>query len=370
MVDEEGKVVDIQGIGFYFLKTRHPGCRVTNPLPTTSYTQETPLSDTPTDFTDLSPDRIIDAVEAATGQRMTGFTSPLPSYINRVYELQTMAGERLIAKFYRPGRWNREALLEEHEFMEDCAEAEIPVVLPMELKNGFTIEEVDQIAFSVYPKRLGREFEITGDEDWKRIGTLIARIHNAGQAREAPNRVHLHPAASGENDVRQLVDGGFIPLQQLSEFKTISERILEMALPLFEDTERIRIHGDCHSGNVIFRPEDGIRLIDFDDMMTGPPIQDLWFLLPDYTDKCRREIDLMIEGYELFRPFDRRTIRLIEPLRAMRIIYFLAWCSRQAGDYQFKSNFPDWGSDAFWQIEINGLNNQLIIIKESLEEEW
>ncbi len=318
-------------------------------------------------FDTLSPDRVIDAVEAAIGQRMTGFTSPLPSYINRVYELQSMAGERLITKFYRPDRWDIAALHEEHEFMQDCAAEEIPVVLPMVLQNGTTIDEADNIFFSVYPKRLGREFEIIQDDDWKRIGTLIARIHNVGQAKEALNRVHLHPEVSAANDVSRLIDGGFIPPHQLPEFISICERILDIANRLFEDTERIRIHGDCHSGNVIYRPEDGIRLIDFDDMMTGPPVQDLWFLLPEYVDKCQKEIELMIEGYELFRAFDRKTILLIEPLRAMRIIYFLAWCSQQVDDYQFRKNFPDWGSDAFWQIEINGLNNQLIIIKESLE---
>ncbi len=245
------------------------------------------MNTTPADFESLSPDKVIDAVELAIGQRMTGFTSPLPSYINRVYELQTVAGERLIAKFYRPGRWDKATLQEEHEFMQDCAAEEIPIVLPMELQNGFTIEEVDNIFFSVYPKQLGREFEIVQDEDWKRIGTLIARIHNVGQTREAPNRVHLHPAASTENDIEQLTGSGLIPSSQISEFRKVCERILDVANPLFVDAERIRIHGDCHSGNIIFRPENGIMLIDFDDMMTGPPIQDLWFLLPEYADKCQ-----------------------------------------------------------------------------------
>lgn len=324
------------------------------------------MTTTPADFETLSPDTVIDAVEAAIGQRMTGFTAPLPSYINRVYELQTMAGERVIAKFYRPGRWERAALEEEHQFMQDCAAAEIPVVLPMELQNGYTIEAVNGIYFSVYPKRLGREFEIIEDEDWQRIGTLIARIHNVGQTREAPNRIHLHPTVSTAGDVQRLVESGHIPPRYLDEFENVCGRILEMATPLFEGTERIRIHGDCHSGNVIYRPESGIMLIDFDDMMTGPPIQDLWFLLPEYAEKCQWEIEMMVEGYELFRPFDQTSILLIEPLRAMRIIYFMAWCSRQANDFQFRNNFPDWGSDAFWQIELNGLNNQLVIIKEAL----
>jgi len=325
------------------------------------------LTTTPADFEALGPDQIVDAVEAAIGQRMTGFTSPLPSYINRVYELQTMAGERLIGKFYRPGRWNKDAVEEEHEFMQNCAAAEIPVVLPLELNNGSTIAEADNILFSVYPKKMGREFEIVKDADWKRVGTLIARIHNAGQTKEAPNRVILHPEKSMSNDLSQLIDGGFVPLQYLTEFKTVCSEILEIAIQLFKDTESIRIHGDCHSGNVIYRPESGIMLIDFDDMMMGPPVQDLWFFLPDYADQCEREIELIIEGYEMFRPFEQKTLLLIEPLRAMRFIYFQAWCSRQQKDFQFKKNFPDWGSDAFWQNEIAILNTQLLVIKESLQ---
>ena len=319
-------------------------------------------------FSNLGPDQIIDAVENAIGQKMTGFTSPLPSYINRVYELQTMAEERLIAKFYRPGRWHKSAVEEEHEFMQDCSLAEVPVVLPMILSDGSTLGEVDGISFAVFPKRLGREFEVIKDEDWQRIGTLVARIHNAGQAKKASSRVCLHPLESTKEDVRQLIEGGFLSAKYKAEFKTISDQIIEIATGLFENTESIRIHGDCHSGNILHRPENGLMIIDFDDMMMGPPIQDLWILLPEHADKCKKELGLMIDGYEMFRPFDWNTVKLIEPLRAMRIIYFLAWCSRQANDFHFKNNFPEWGTESFWSIEINTLTNQLHIIIDSLEE--
>ncbi len=327
------------------------------------------MNNSSADFASLNLDQIINAVEDAVGHRMTGFTAPLPSYINRVYELQTMAGERLIAKFYRPGRWNKKAIEEEHEFMQDCALTEVPVVLPMELSNGLTLAEVDGILFTVFPKKLGREFEIIKDDDWRRIGTLIARIHSAGQTKDAPNRVRLHPLESTRDDVRQVIEGGFLPPHYEEDFKQVCDHIIDIATDLFEDTEVIRIHGDCHSGNVIYRPENGIRLIDFDDMMMGPPIQDLWLLLPEYADKCQWEIEMMIEGYEIFRSFDIRTVRLIEPLRAMRIIYFLAWCSRQANDFHFKNNFPGWGTDSFWSIEINTLTNQLQVIVESLNQD-
>jgi len=326
------------------------------------------LNNTSADFENLGLDQIINAVEEALGQRMTGFASSLPSYINRVYELQTMAGERLIAKFYRPGRWSRIAIEEEHEFMQDCALAEVPVVLPLDLVNGSTLADVDGISFAVLPKRLGRDFEIVKDDDWRRIGTLISRIHNAGQAKEAPNRIRLHPLDSTRNDVRQLIEGGFLSLQYKADFQKVCEQIMEIATDLFEDTESIRIHGDCHSGNVLYRPESGIMLIDFDDMMMGPPIQDLWLLLPEYADKCRRETALMIEGYEMFRSFDRKSVKLIEPLRAMRIIYFLAWCSRQANDLHFANNYPGWGTESFWSIEMNALSNQLQVIIESLKQ--
>ncbi|NQU63772.1 MAG: serine/threonine protein kinase [SAR324 cluster bacterium] len=326
------------------------------------------MNNTSADFENLGLDQIINAVEEALGQRMTGFASSLPSYINRVYELQTMAGERLIAKFYRPGRWSRIAIEEEHEFMQDCALAEVPVVLPLDLVNGSTLADVDGISFAVLPKRLGRDFEIVKDDDWRRIGTLISRIHNAGQAKEAPNRIRLHPLDSTRNDVRQLIEGGFLSLQYKADFQKVCEQIMEIATDLFEDTESIRIHGDCHSGNVLYRPESGIMLIDFDDMMMGPPIQDLWLLLPEYADKCRRETALMIEGYEMFRSFDRKSVKLIEPLRAMRIIYFLAWCSRQANDLHFANNYPGWGTESFWSIEMNALSNQLQVIIESLKQ--
>jgi Ser/Thr protein kinase RdoA (MazF antagonist) len=327
------------------------------------------LNNSAADFSCLGPDQIINAVEEAVGKRMTGFTSPLPSYINRVYELQTMAEERLIAKFYRPGRWSKTAIEQEHQFMRDCSKDEIPVVLPLELSNGMTLNEIDGISFAVFPKRLGREFEILTDEDWRKMGTLIARIHNAGQTRDASERVHLHPLQSTRNDVQQLIEGGFISLQHKTDFNNVCDQIIEIADGLFKNTESIRIHGDCHSGNVLYRPESGIMLIDFDDMMMGPPVQDLWLLLPEYADKCRWEIEQMVEGYEMFRSFDRKTLQLIEPLRAMRIIYFLAWCSRQANDLHFQNNFPGWGSEAFWSIEITGLTNQLHMIIESLKKE-
>lgn len=311
------------------------------------------------DFQNLTPERMIAAVEKAVSRPMTGLTSKLPSYINRVYEFQTRDGTRLIAKFYRPLRWSREALLEEHEFILDCVSDEIPVIAPMVLSDESTLGSCDHIHFAVFPKKLGREFEIIEDEDWRRLGRIVARIHNAGKRRQAHARVKLHPELSTESDIRQLVGNGFVSPRHVRTFQDVGNRLMDLSAGLFEDIEFTRLHGDCHRGNILYRPQEGLMMIDFDDMMTGPPIQDLWLLLPDHAENCRLEIDLILEGYELFRKFDRRTLKLIEPLRAMRIIYFLAWCSRQAGDYLFKQTFPDWGSEGFWQKEIADLSRQL-----------
>ncbi len=321
----------------------------------------------PVGFENITPDILIDAVEKATGFPMTGLTAPLPSYINRVYEFQTKDGSRLIGKFYRPGRWSKEALAEEHLFIEDCASDEIPVISPLKLLHGSTLGTVESIHFAVFTKKLGREFEVAEEEDWRRLGRIIARIHIAGSRNKADTRVRLHPEVSTAQDISQLLEGGFISSKHVDAFKEVGQCLIDVSANLFHDVEFIRIHGDCHRGNLLYRPGEGIMVIDFDDMMMGPPVQDLWLLLPDHADKCEKEIELILEGYEMFRAFDRKTLKLIEPLRAMRIIYFLAWCSRQANDFKFKNNFPDWGSDGFWQREINDLNRQMQRIKELLQ---
>lgn len=321
-------------------------------------------------FSNLTPDIVLSAVEDALDINLTGLITPFPSYINRVYELETDGGERLVAKFYRPGRWGEEALKEEHEFLLDCAEMDIPVVRPLELKNSVTLGNRDGFFFTVFPKKSGRLFELNSDEDYLRAGALIGRIHLSGMKKEAPNRVILDPASSTKKDLDELLSGPFIQGNMKSEFKRVTDEILDLIIPMFQGVKRQRIHGDCHSGNILSRPDpdgsDMLMVIDFDDMAVGPAVQDLLLLLPGSLSESRREFNLLVEGYEQFMPFDYSTSRLIEPLRAMRIIYFLAWCARQIGDFQFRSHFPDWGTDVFWENEIRDIKNQLDEIRESL----
>ncbi len=318
------------------------------------------------DFEHLVPDVMLNLVEQSTGLRMTGLATPLPSYINRVYEVQTVDGDRLIVKFYRPGRWSREALQDEHDFVADCAAEEIPVIAPIKIKDNTTLYEADGIYFTVFPKRFGRQLEINSDADWIRVGRLLSRVHMVGSKREALARTDIHPGKSTAEHINHLIDNRFVTPRYAQEFKEVTTETLNTISVLFDDVEFMRIHGDCHCGNLLDRPGEGIMIIDFDDMMIGPPVQDLWLLLPDVADKCRNELDLILKGYEQFREFDDRSIRLIEPLRAMRIIYYLAWCSRQVNDYKFKATYPEWGSDSFWQREISDLHRQLQIINEHI----
>lgn len=313
-------------------------------------------------FDDLTPDRILDAVESGMDCQLTGLTSPLPSYINRVYELQTIDGDRLIVKFYRPGRWKRAALQDEHDFVLDCAADEIPVVAPLELAGGGTIGDYEGILFSVFPKKSGREMELHTEEGWRRLGSLVGRIHLTGSRCDAANRLEIHPETTTLPEIRMLMHGGFMSVHHARRFKDVTSRIVEIAEKEFEGIETQRIHGDCHRGNILDRPGEGLMVIDFDDMAMGPTVQDIWLLLPGHANSARREIALVLEGYERFMEFDDRQLRLIEILRAMRIIYFLAWCSTQIDDFKFKSNFPDWGSDMFWQREISDLEHQYHVI--------
>jgi Ser/Thr protein kinase RdoA (MazF antagonist) len=316
------------------------------------------------DFEHLTPEVLLDVVEEATGIPMTGLTIPLPSYINRVYELQTKSGERIIAKFYRPGRWSREAIEDEHRFLADCAESEIPVVCPLELADHSTLGRTDGIFFALFPKKAGREFEQNTTDDWGRVGALVARIHLAGGQRTVQDRITLHPLKSTRDDLNLLLGGDFIVPEYKKAFEDLTASIVENITPLFEGAELIRIHGDCHRGNLLDRPGEGLMVIDFDDMMIGPPVHDLWLLLPDHAGRSRSEIDAILEGYEQFREFDYSSLKLIEPLRFMRIIYFLAWLARQVDDYAFRANHPDWGSENFWHHEVSDLKHQFQVIME------
>jgi Ser/Thr protein kinase RdoA (MazF antagonist) len=322
----------------------------------------------------LAPDAVFEAAESAYGVRLDGTLTAFASYVNRVYGVTAEDGTPYVAKFYRPGRWTAAAILEEHRFVLDCAARELPVVAPVVSLDGSTLSSVtlsdgrreEEIDFALFPRRAGRSFDAETDEDWVRLGALVGRVHAAGATAEARERLRCTPRASTALFVEELRSAGLVPQPFSEELYPLAEGALRAIAPLFDGVPLQRIHGDCHRGNILDRPGEGLLVIDFDDMMSGPAVQDLWLLLPEHAAESRRELDLILRGYERFRPFDEATLRLIEPLRLMRMLYFLAWAARQRGDRRFVETNAGWGSDAFWIKEIEDLKEQVRVIDAEL----
>lgn len=330
----------------------------------------------PGSFDHLTPHIVTAAVEACFDLTLDGTVERYASYVNRVYGLRTQEGEHLVVKFYRPGRWSAAAIEEEHRLLEELHQGEVPVVAPLPDREGETLLEIEvdlegeggqcadaeapAFLFTLFPRRGGRGFDAEREEDWLRLGAVVGRMHQVAGEEQAPERVTLDPHTWTEAYVRELLDQEVIHPDCIAEFEETARSTIERIGPLFWGVPRQRIHGDCHRGNILDRPEEGLLLIDFDDMMNGPVVQDLWLLLPDRADEARRELTLLLEGYTRFMPFDRGQFELIEPLRFMRIIHFLAWRTRQRHDHWFAREYPQWGDRAFWIKEVEDLKEQAL----------
>jgi Ser/Thr protein kinase RdoA (MazF antagonist) len=307
------------------------------------------------DFFALTPDRVLDAVEVG-GLRCTGRCLPLRAFENRVYEVELDDDRRLVVKFYRPGRWSRETILDEHAFLAELTEAELPVVAPMDLGTGATLSEIDGIFYAAFPKVRGRTLDEADDERLRRIGRLIGRMHAVGASRDAPHRPRLTVERYVHESLAVLIGGSMMPSALAGRYRDVAQRIADAAAGPLAAARVQRIHGDLHWGNVLWGT-DGPILVDFDDMLVGPPVQDLWLLARGDAEDARKARDQLIEGYELFREFDRATLALCEPLRALRIIYMSAWIARRWDDQSFRAAFPTFTTDSYWAGEYEALYN-------------
>ena len=322
-----------------------------------------------TAFQALTPDAVIDAVEKALGVRCTNLFRPLNSYINRVYELEREDGGGLVAKFYRPGRWSADALQDEHDFMRRLVESEVPVIAPLPLHGGGTLGSHEGIHFAIYPKKSGRTFDEYTDEQWLELGRLLGRVHTVGSALHPRDRITMAPDRSTRTQVDYILAGGFVLPELVGRFRELTDTLIGEITPLFRGIEMICIHGDCHISNLIYRPGETFYIIDFDDMAIGPPVQDFWMLLPGYRGDSLVEIDIFLEGYETFRRFDRRTLSLIGPLRAMRFIHYMAWCAHQVAEDGHSRVAPDFGTRDYWLRELGDLADQMERIRAALRRE-
>src|SRR5262245_29913268 len=300
-------------------------------------------------FFALTPDRVLDAVEVG-GLRSTGRCLPLRAFENRVYEVELEGGQRVVGKFYRPGRWSRETILDEHAFLAELADAEIPVVPPLDLGGGDTLGEVDGILYAVFPKVRGRVEDELDAEQRRRIGRTLGRVHAVGAARPAKHRPRLDVTRYIHEPLDVLLGGAFLPEGLRSRYRDVALRIADAAAAPLATAPAQRIHGDLHLGNVVWG-SDGPILLDFDDALVGPPVQDLWLLARGVSEEARQTREEILQGYEVFREFDRSTLGLCEPLRACRIIHMSAWIARRWDDPAFPRAFPAFREIHYWTQE-------------------
>ena len=315
-------------------------------------------------FAALTPDAVMDRAERASGRRASGVCRPLTSYINRVYEVGLEDGGFLIAKFYRPGRWTRAALQDEQDFLLELAAEEVSVVAPLADAAGATLHAEDGIFFALFPRLGGRPCDEPSRAEWLQIGRLIGRIHQTGARRKAEHRIALDPRRSSRAHLDFLRASGAIPREVEGRYLDAAQRLMDRIAPRFDGLETQRLHGDLHRMNLLWRPGEGFHAIDFDDMATGPAVQDLWMLLPDRLPAARAEFELLLEGYGTFAEYDDSQTRLIEPLRAMRYLHYAAWCARQKADGGRGLLTAEWGTADFWRRELADLERQARDIEE------
>lgn len=305
-------------------------------------------------FLALTPDRVLDAVEAA-GLRCNPVCFALNSYENRVYDVELEDGGHVVAKFYRPQRWTPAQILEEHGFLAELADAEVPVCDARPFPDGGTLRTTFGIHYAVYDRRGGRAPEEVDEELAERLGMLVARIHAVGAAAPSAHRVHLTPGVFILDNLRWLLERGTVPAPLRGRYETVARALAGRAEERLAGLPRHRLHGDMHLGNLLLR-EGVLNVLDFDDMATGPAAQDLWMLLPSDRGPV---LEAFLEGYERFRPFDRRQLAAFPALRAMRRVSYAAWIARRWHDPVFPATWPHFGTEEYWATEVADLEDLL-----------
>lgn len=310
------------------------------------------------DFYSLTPDIVLEAVDAM-GFRTTGELLQLNSYENRVFEvaLEGAPKQKVIAKFYRPGRWDEATILEEHEFMFDLERNGLPVVAPLKNNSGQSLTEHNGMWTAVFPKARGRMVQELDEAGLRKLGRTLARFHNVGEQKEFSYRLSLTTGAYGYANIEFLQP--WIAPEVRARYNHAAEEILAFLDTALDEDTFIRIHGDCHKGNLLETDIAGeakeFFFVDFDDCVMGPPIQDFWMLLPGEEEETRGDLAALIEGYEEFRHFDDNQIDLIPALRGLRILHYAAWIARRWEDPSFPRLFPQFKDFNYWAAETEAL---------------
>ncbi|HEV2430414.1 MAG TPA: serine/threonine protein kinase [Burkholderiales bacterium] len=310
-------------------------------------------------YASLTPEVVLDAV-AALGLRPDGRLLALSSYENRVYQVWLEDEAPVVAKFYRPGRWTEAQIDEEHAFARELAEREIPVVAPQSSSSfgGFRV--------AVYPRRGGRTPELGDPRTLEWIGRFLGRIHAVGCTKIFTHRESLTAQTFGHDARAYLLEHGFIPADLLDPWEAVTEQALQMVEACYEragEVKSIRLHGDCHPGNILWTDE-GPHFVDLDDARMGPAMQDLWMLLSGERAAMSVQLKKVLSGYEQFMEFDRKELNLLEALRTLRLIHYSAWIARRWDDPAFPAAFPWYNTQRYWQDRILELREQIALMQE------
>ncbi len=315
-------------------------------------------------FAELQPDDILDSLEHI-GFQCDGRFLALNSYENRVYRIGIEDDEPVVAKFYRPGRWSDDAILEEHSFTAELEEQEIPVVAPLVL-NGNTLHRHGPFRFSVSPCRGGRAPELDDVDLQKQLGRLVARIHLQGETKPFEYRPSIDIDSYGVDSADFLLDEGFIPPEMLDNYEGIVEHLLDNVSACYDragNVRDIRLHADFHPSNVLVNQEQ-LHIVDLDDARSGPAVQDLWMFLSGPRDEQQGQLMNLLDGYQEFRQFDARELNLIEALRSLRMLHYTAWVARRWEDPAFKTAFPWFNTERYWDEHILMLREQTALMQE------
>ncbi len=321
-------------------------------------------------YSRLTPDVVLNSLEAR-GLLCDGRLLALNSYENRVYQVGQEEGPPVVAKFYRPDRWSDAQILEEHTFGRELEDAEIPVVAPLELQ-GHTLNAAEGFRFAVFPRKGGRAPELEDETTLEWLGRFIGRIHAVGGARTFQHRPRIGIEEFGTEPRAFLLKGGFIPADLVTPYTQVVDMALDGVRAAFKragEFETLRLHGDCHAGNVLWTPDTGNsrggpHFVDLDDSRQGPAVQDLWMLISGDRSTMARQLKHILSGYEDFREFDDRELHLVEALRTLRLIHYSAWLARRWDDPAFPIAFPFFDTPRYWQDRILELREQVALLQE------